>query len=315
MSASPDVGPEGPDLRERWMVVLPYRDRLLRVARRQALNAEDAEDCVQEALLRAVAVEPFDATRIEGWLVTVVRRLAVDQHRDRTRCRRAGTRAAMRELPEPAPDEVVLDAAEANWLREHVAGLAGRERDVLVHRAAGMSPTEAARALGVSDKAANSAYTRARHHLQVVWRATLAWLGLTRLSRPGRAGGMVAVPAALLVTALVAVSPLDLPGDHRPSRPRVVEPEAMVREAVPPGTGKVGSGPSSGAAANPGSRRRAGAERQIVTVEAGDRDVVAVRVEETRKHEEESFLDTVNRCLRNGLEISEQRTGCAEDPE
>jgi RNA polymerase sigma-70 factor, ECF subfamily len=64
--------------------VLPELDVLYRVARRLTQDANDAEDLVQEALLRAYrAFDRFDGRYPRAWLLTILRNAHVNQLRKR----------------------------------------------------------------------------------------------------------------------------------------------------------------------------------------------------------------------------------------
>lgn len=59
-------------------MVLPHRQRLLRLARLRAASPADAEDCVQEALLRVATHARLDQKRVGGLLTTIVLNLCAD---------------------------------------------------------------------------------------------------------------------------------------------------------------------------------------------------------------------------------------------
>nr|MDT0664477.1 sigma factor [Micromonospora sp. DSM 115978] len=44
-----------PNSQLRWSLLVPHRERLVRIARRRLPSLADAEDCVHEALVRAAA--------------------------------------------------------------------------------------------------------------------------------------------------------------------------------------------------------------------------------------------------------------------
>jgi RNA polymerase sigma-70 factor, ECF subfamily len=63
-------------------VVLPEIDVLLRVARSITGNADDAEDLVQETLLRAYrGLARFDGEHSRAWLLTIMRNANINSHR------------------------------------------------------------------------------------------------------------------------------------------------------------------------------------------------------------------------------------------
>ena len=106
-------------------------------------------------------------------------------------------------------DEAVCDHSEAIWLHGLLTKAGGRDQEVLLHRAAGHSVRSAGQRLGMSYKAVESAFTRARGHARLAWKATLAFLlgGLAATRRalrpvPGGAIAMAALASVLLVYEL-----------------------------------------------------------------------------------------------------------------
>lgn len=168
------AGPDGSDAAEqtadrpfsgaRWSLVLPHRERLVHIARRRLPNAADAEDCANEALVRAAGFRNLDQRRVGQFLTTTVIRLCVDHHRARMRAERMMTRNFQAPF-DPGPEDVVCDRAEARWLLAQAHRLRGRERQVMLARAAGRSTRQAADDLAISIKAAEGAFTRGRARL------------------------------------------------------------------------------------------------------------------------------------------------------
>ena len=70
---------------ERWRRMWSHREHLLKVARRRSMSAEDAEDAVHEAMLRAAERPDLDEERLVAWLTTVTMRLCVDRYRQMNR--------------------------------------------------------------------------------------------------------------------------------------------------------------------------------------------------------------------------------------
>jgi RNA polymerase sigma-70 factor (ECF subfamily) len=143
---------------------------MLAVARRRCASAEDAEDCVHEAMLRVAQFAGLDPARVEALLTSVVTRLAVDMHRARARAQRYQPRLLHVPEQQEPPDEAALDAAEARWLAAQMEQLPARERDVLRRRVAGHSVSETAALLSLSYKSVESAFTRARGRMRM-WAA------------------------------------------------------------------------------------------------------------------------------------------------
>jgi RNA polymerase sigma-70 factor (ECF subfamily) len=112
---------------------LPHLRRLYGVAYRMTGNAADAEDLVQETLLRAwSAFERFrEGTNIRAWLHTILQRVRIDA------LRRAGRRPPTDELDEegpavPAPQDALARGGED--LGRAVAGLPEVYRAAVVLR-------------------------------------------------------------------------------------------------------------------------------------------------------------------------------------
>ncbi|GHE55366.1 DNA-directed RNA polymerase sigma-70 factor [Streptomyces spiralis] len=150
-----------------WDVIAGHRERLMRLVRRRLPNAQDAEDCVQEAMLRAAAHGNLDRERIGPFLTSVALRLCVDHYREQERRHRLLRRAAEARVPE-LPDEGVCDQDFGRWLLGQVDLLRGRERQVVLARAQGISTLEFARMHQISVKAAEGAFTRGRARLRLV---------------------------------------------------------------------------------------------------------------------------------------------------
>ena len=67
---------------ERW--VLPEVDVLLRVAQSITRNTHDAEDLVQDTMLRAYrSIDSFDGRYPRAWLLTILRNTEINRHRRR----------------------------------------------------------------------------------------------------------------------------------------------------------------------------------------------------------------------------------------
>ncbi|MBB1244027.1 sigma-70 family RNA polymerase sigma factor [Streptomyces durbertensis] len=150
----------------RWDLLLPHRDRLYRLARTRLTGHQDAEDCVQEALLRAALYPGLDPERVGPFLTSVTLRLCVDVHRQRERTRRFVYQHSFAPETASGPEEEACAAAEGTWMLQQVQRLGGREREVILARLEGAGTREAAGRLGISVKAAEGAFTRARARLR-----------------------------------------------------------------------------------------------------------------------------------------------------
>jgi RNA polymerase sigma factor (sigma-70 family) len=165
--AAPPAGPIALDSDARWALVLPHRERLLTLARRRCASLQDAEDCVQDAMIRVVRFLELDPDRTGPLLTTVVVRMCVDLHRSHQLQQRAVHRLAARQAAlYPSHEDAVCDLDVARVASRMLQALPSREREILAARARGATLLEAATTLGISYKAANSAYARARARLQ-----------------------------------------------------------------------------------------------------------------------------------------------------
>jgi RNA polymerase sigma factor (sigma-70 family) len=131
------------DKRARFEVqVMPHLDAAYRFARWLARSPGDADDAVQEALLRAF--RSFDALRgsdAKAWLLTIVRNCSATAFRDEQR-------RAFVPLPEddaqsdgtvllattPDPESAAMRRDEARTLDRLMASLSAEHREVLVLR-------------------------------------------------------------------------------------------------------------------------------------------------------------------------------------
>ncbi|MFS8203769.1 RNA polymerase sigma factor [Streptomyces sp. CWNU-52B] len=150
-----------------WYDVIQHRERLIRLVRRRLPNPHDAEDCVQEAMLRAAAHRDLDRDRLGAFLTSVAMRLCVDYYRERERCLRLLQRTTTGREPEML-EEAVCDREFGRWLLRQAHQLSGRERQVMLARADGISIAEFARINQISVKAAEGAFTRGRARLRNV---------------------------------------------------------------------------------------------------------------------------------------------------
>lgn len=168
----------------RWDVLLVHRDRLLTLARRRGCTDDDAQDVVQEALLRTASHPDLDHERAGAFLTATVRRLVIDGHRHRHRQQRLADHAALRPQPEPSHEDAVCDHAEGAWLRQQTTELRPRERAALLARADGHTGVRIAADLGVTVKAVEMITRRGRVALQALL-VTACVLTSVNLGVPG----------------------------------------------------------------------------------------------------------------------------------
>jgi RNA polymerase sigma factor (sigma-70 family) len=150
---------------DRWALLLAHRERLRRLVQARLADPRDVEDCVQEALLRAYCFLRLDEDRVGSFLTSTALRLCADHYRAINRQRRLWARAAVN-APAPGPEDAVCDRQLGRWLMAMVDRLPGRERQVVLARAAGLSTAEVAQRLDIPAKTAEGAFTRGRARLR-----------------------------------------------------------------------------------------------------------------------------------------------------
>ena len=154
--------------------VLPEVEVLLRVARSLTRNAADAEDLVQDTLLRAYrAIERFDGEYPRAWLLTILRNTHINRNRRR---RPELLRDPDLQLDRAEPDPEVAEALRPDRfvdlefdhaLTEALDGLSDAHREVVdLVDLDGLSYAEAAEAIGVPIGTIMSRLHRARRNLR-----------------------------------------------------------------------------------------------------------------------------------------------------
>lgn len=145
------------------------RPRLLRLAYSELGDLGEAEDVVQEAWLRLERVRAEEIENLDGWLTTVVGRLALDRLRS-ARVRREAYVGPW--LPEPLvsddpADRVTLDESVSYALLTVLEQLAPAERTAfLLHDVFDMPFGEVAEVVGRTPEAVRQLASRARRHVK-----------------------------------------------------------------------------------------------------------------------------------------------------
>lgn len=161
--------------------VVPEIPVLYRVALSLAGQPADAEDLVQDTLIRAYcAIDRFDGAHPRAWVLTILRHT----HLNRVRVRSAvlladgdGVAATLDRLgkPSPAAEEVVVSELFEAVVAESLAALPDKHRQVIrLVDVDGLSYQEAADVLGVPRGTVMSRLHRARARI----RTRLAAAGL-----------------------------------------------------------------------------------------------------------------------------------------
>ncbi|NGO71361.1 RNA polymerase sigma factor [Streptomyces boncukensis] len=176
----PQAGPERDKAFAEY--VLPEVEVLLRVAMTLTSQAADAEDLVQDTLLRAYrSVDRFDGRHPRAWLLTIMRRTEINRHRRRRPQLLDDPDADLDRLahspagPTATPEEIVVGESFDAVVDAALAALPVKHRQVVrLVDVDGLSYAEAAELLGVPEGTVMSRLHRARKRI----RARLAAAGL-----------------------------------------------------------------------------------------------------------------------------------------
>ncbi|WP_405665271.1 sigma-70 family RNA polymerase sigma factor [Streptomyces sp. NBC_01166] len=213
--------PPGPG--DRWELVWSHRDELLEIARRRSSSAEEAEDAVHEAMLRAVEDRSVQYGRVRSWLRHATVRVCAERNRQVARDSEV-SKSLCAAPPEPRPvEEAACDRAEARWLAARSAELLpARQAEALRLRSQDLDVGQVALAMGLSYRGAESLLARARRQLRgaLAGSVTLAltvWVSVRRFPRTGVTQSAVATSAAVTV-ATVGLS-LPAAPSERPDAP------------------------------------------------------------------------------------------------
>ena len=151
--------------------IWPHLGAAYNLARWLTHRDSDAEDVVQEAMLRAFKF--FDGYRgcdARAWLLTIVRNTAytwLRQNRSPEFAAEMDIEAVVLEDPSPGPDIQALERANREQVRQALAELPLEFREVLVLRELeGLSYKEICEVAGVPMGTVMSRLARARDHLQ-----------------------------------------------------------------------------------------------------------------------------------------------------
>jgi RNA polymerase sigma factor (sigma-70 family) len=308
----------------QWATMHALRPQLERAVRRQGLTAEQAQDVVSEAFLRAAGAPGLESARLHAWLHVVASRLAVDEHRRRP-TPRLEQRLLAQALPEPDVADRIVDRAEAAWVAGLVQALPPRQRSVIEHRSSGVAPAEVAETLGLSYKTVESLTSRARRSIRdaVTSAAGAAAALLASVAAAFRRGGRLSPPATaasvLAAAAVVAYgappqapTPLErpsVPSTHRTQFPQelasALEPQIQRARRLGGEGGRPRRLPKHGGAGIPkgGSTVVALPAHRLPLVQHDE-------VELRRDSGHDSLLASAADCLRAGVVVTPAHIGC-----
>lgn len=146
--------------------LLPYKDKLYRLALRITLQRPEAEDVVQETLIRAWErrEELGNVESVEAYLLTVCRNLAIDK-REKKDNQNVSLGEEEMELPasDISPQERLEYEERLRRVHELFSKLPERQRTVMQLRdIEGLSYRETAQAMGITEDVVRVTLHRAR---------------------------------------------------------------------------------------------------------------------------------------------------------
>ena len=155
--------------------VLPEVEMLLRVAMTLTAQPADAEDLVQDTLIRAYqAAERFDGRHPRAWLLTIMRHAEANRHRrhrphllDEPDTETELLAAGMATSARATPEDIVVGEKFDEMVDAALAALPLKHRQVVVLvDVNGLSYAEAAKLLGVPAGTVMSRLHRARKEIR-----------------------------------------------------------------------------------------------------------------------------------------------------
>ena len=151
----------------------PHLPVLLRVAGSLCRNSHDAEDLVQDTLIRAFnGLSAFDGGYPRAWLLTIMRNANINRHRRQrpSLLHDAGDLAGeadRRNPPAPSAEDVATAHTPAPWVADALGRLSPRHLQVVqLIDIDGLTYDEAAAALGIPVGTVMSRLHRARHRMR-----------------------------------------------------------------------------------------------------------------------------------------------------
>ena len=149
-----------------------HNERLFRAARAILRDDREAEDVIQEAYVRAYAhLDQFDGrAQFSTWLTKIAVYEALARVRSRGRYEfmdEAPLEASMPIQSLPDPERETFGRELGKLIESAVDNLGDGYREVfMLRQVEGMSTTETAEVLGVSDDVVKTRFSRARHAIQ-----------------------------------------------------------------------------------------------------------------------------------------------------
>jgi RNA polymerase sigma factor (sigma-70 family) len=239
------------DERAFTLLVERHRARLVRYATGR-LGCADAEDVVQEALVRAYAAlrRGADPESLVAWLHAIVRNGARDAHRRRSRQQGAPLHDDLPAVGD-GPDAVVERRLHVAATFDGLRALPDRQREALAQVAlAGRSYDEVAAAQETSVTAVKALVNRARTNLR---RAVASFGGLLPAKAPAAAVVALVASAATVPGFSISVPAVSVP-------PAVADQLARVEQPAPAPAART----AAASAVAPATGTRAAAARHVL---------------------------------------------------
>lgn len=150
--------------------LLPLKDKLYRVALRITLDSMEAEDVVEDTLIRVWERrgELSEDTALEGYCLTVCRNLAIDRSEKKDAGHDSLEGAVLDETAGgESPDERLERQDRVEWVRRLIDGLPEKQRTALQLREIdGSSYAEVAEAMQITEADVKVTIHRARQALK-----------------------------------------------------------------------------------------------------------------------------------------------------
>jgi len=138
----------------------------------QTRDEDAANDLTAQIFVRAIdrlhQYRPRPGATFRSWLFAIARNIVVDHWRRERRSQPLDGVLDDLEAREPGPEEIAVHRTQMDDLRAALARLPDRYRDIVHLRLAGLTTSEIADALGMTESATKSAQTRAYRQLREI---------------------------------------------------------------------------------------------------------------------------------------------------
>ena len=159
---------------ERWSWFMEHftpqmEKALFAEARRILGNTHDAEDVLQEALIRGATRcwQLRDERKLFQWMYTIIRHLSFDKHNDRVHAAICSMRLATGIIYNtPSPEDFLIDTQNQEVLLEAIDHLRSPEKEILIYKmTTNMKLVDIARQLHLNYHTTRTKYRRTLEHL------------------------------------------------------------------------------------------------------------------------------------------------------